>query len=85
MHYGINKAIGLKGIRYTDHLIDLNKYLAMLPGSNINVKICMTELNRILLNSMHNKCKNQEHVQGFRCESITFKIAVNMFEVMEIS
>ena len=27
----------------------------------------------------------QVYVQGFNCESITFKKAVNMFECMEIS
>ena len=33
---------------------------------------------------MPNSWSNQDSVQGFDCESISFKKAVNMFEIMEI-
>ena len=45
----------------------------------------MTELNEILLNIINNTWINQSYVQGFYCESITFKEAVNMFKRMEIA
>ena len=48
-------------------------------------KIGVPELNEILLNSMPTSWSKQVYVQGFDCESITFKKAVNMFESMEIS
>ena len=41
-------------------------------------------MNGIFLNSMPNSWSKQAYVQGFYCESITFKKAVNMFEHMEI-
>ena len=42
-------------------------------------------MNEILLNSMPNSWSNQAYVQVFYCKSITFKKAVNMFELMEIA
>ena len=45
----------------------------------------MTELDRILLNSMPNSWSNQAYVQVFDCESITFKGFLDMFEHMEIA
>ena len=50
----------------------------------MNDKIDITELNKIILNSMHNIWYRHAYVQGFDCESITFKKAVNMLERMEI-
>ena len=44
-----------------------------------------TELNEILLNSIPNSWSKQAYVQGFNCETISFKRSVNMFERMEIS
>ena len=44
----------------------------------------MTELNKILLNSIPNSWSNQAYLQGFYCKSITFKKSVNMFEHMDI-
>ena len=34
---------------------------------------------------MHNRWYRQAYVQGFDCESITFKKSVNMFECIEIT
>ena len=45
----------------------------------------ITELNEILLNSITNIWSNQSYVQGFDCDTISFKKAVNMFERMEIA
>ena len=47
--------------------------------------IGVPELNEILLNSMPTRWSKQVFVQGFYCESITLKKAVNIFERMEIS
>ena len=54
----------------------------MLLGGKISDNICMMEINEILLNSMPNIWSKQACVQGFYCEFITFKTAVNMFERM---
>ena len=51
----------------------------------MNDKIGVTKLNEILLNSIPRSWSRQAYVQGFDCESITFKKDVNMFERMEIS
>ena len=48
-------------------------------------KIGVTELNEILLNSMPNSWYKQAYVQGFDCEYILYKKAVNMFEHIEIA
>ena len=50
-------------------------------NDNINV----TELNKILLNSMHNSWSRHAYVQVFDCEYSTFKQAVNEFESMEFA
>ena len=63
-------------------MIDINEYLFVLPGAKASDKICEMELNAILLNSTPNIWSRQAYVQGFDCESITFKSAVNMFESM---
>ena len=39
----------------------------------------------IFLNNITNSWSKQAHVQGFGCEPIHFKAAVNMFEHMEIA
>ena len=75
----------LKVRRYAAHLIDLDEYLASFPGATMAYKIGVTELNTILLKSMPNIWYNQACVQGFDCESIILKKAVNMFERTEIS
>ena len=46
-------------------------------------KIGVIDLDGIFLNSMPNIWSKQSYVQGFDCEYITFKKAVNMFEPME--
>ena len=65
--------------------IDLNEYFASFPGGTFDSKISVTKLNEIILNSMTNSLSRHYYVQVFCCESITFKMAVNMFERMEIS
>ena len=72
MRHGMRRPHGVKVRCYADHLIDHDKYLALFPGATLTVKIGMTELNEILLNSMPNSCNKQVHVQVFDCESITF-------------
>ena len=78
------KTCRLKPRHYVDHLIDLNEYLASLPGANMTDKIGMTELNEILLNSMPNSWSKKLYVQVFDCESINFKKSINIFERKEI-
>ena len=69
--------------RYVERLIDLDNYLGSFPGATFTDKISLTKLNEILLNSMPNNWSKQGQVQGFDCESITLKKAVNIFERME--
>ena len=64
---------------YTDCLIELSNYL-----DSFLEKIGRTELNEIMLNSMPNSWRKRAYEQGFDCESIPLKKAVNMFERMEI-
>ena len=59
--------------RYAERLIDITEYLASFPGADLNENIGVTELNEILLNSMPNRWYRHACVQGFGCESITFK------------
>ena len=42
----------LKVRRYAARVIDLNEYLASFPGATMANKMDVTELNKILLNSM---------------------------------
>ena len=58
---------------YAARLIDLNDFLASLPGSTLSDKIGVTKLNEILLNSMPNSWSKQAYLQGFECESVLFK------------
>ena len=57
----------------------------MLPGTNMTDKIVMTEMDKILLNSMTNSWRKKAYVHIFDCGSITFKKDVNMFKRMDIS
>ena len=75
----------LKVRRYASRLIDLKEYLDSFPGGKLADTIGMMELNDFLLNSMPNSWSKQAYGQGFDCESITFKEAVNMFKHMDIS
>ena len=50
--------------------------------STLTDKISVTRINEILLNSMPNSWSKYTYMQGFGCESINFKKAVNMFERM---
>ena len=70
--------------RYVACLIDINDFFFPFPGDTLNDKISLTKLNEILLNSMPNNWYKLAYVQGFYCESITFKIFINMFGCMEI-
>ena len=85
MRCGMRNTRGLKGRCYAASLIDLNDYLDVLPGVKISDKMCVAELNEILLNIIRNSWSNQAYVQGFYCEYITFKEDVNMFKCMKIS
>ena len=76
------RSLKLRG--YAARLIELNEYFTVFPGENISDCFYVTELNKILLNSTPNICINQACIQGFDCEYITFKAAVNMFERMGI-
>ena len=75
----------LKVRRYAARLIDLNEYLSSFPGATMADNMGVTQLNKILLNSMPKIWSEQSYVQGFDCETIYFKKAVNMFERMENS
>ena len=82
---GMKKTRSLTVRRYAARLIYLNEHLASFPGSNLNDKIGVTKLNETLLKIMPNSWYKQAYVQGFDCEYITLKKAVNIFERMEIA
>ena len=65
--------------RYAARLIDLNDYLASFLGETLNDNIGVTKLKENLLNSTPNSWSRQAYVQGFGCESINLKKAVNLF------
>ena len=85
MWRGIKNPRRLKVGHYAARLIDLNEYLASFLGATLADKIEVTALDEIILNRMPNSWYKQAYVQGFDCESISFKKAVNMFECMEIT
>ena len=85
MRHVKGKPYSLKVRRCAACLIAINKYLSVFTGAKASYNTCLTELNGVLLNSMTNLCSNQAYVQGFDCESITFKSAVSMIERMEIA
>ena len=75
-----SKLGGLKERHYTARLIDLKKYLALLPGATFSDKIGVSGLNEILFNSMLNSWNKQAYVQGFDCEYIYFKNQLTCFD-----
>ena len=83
MHRGMKKRCGLKMRCNADRLVDLNEYFAVQPGVKIGDKICVAELNEILLISMPNRWSKHTYAQGFDCKYTTFKSDVNMFECMK--
>ena len=85
MCLGTRKPCGLKLIRYTAHITELNKYFSVFLGVKPSDKICDMDLNEIFLKSMPNIWSRQACVQRFYCESITFKESINVFECMEIA
>ena len=84
MRCGMRKPPSLKVIPYSARLIDINKFLAVFPGAKASYKICVTEINKLLLNRMLNIWSKQAYVQIFDLEYITLKAYVNMFGRMEI-
>ena len=79
------KPRSLKVRRYAARLIYFYEYLASFPGVTMADKIGVNKLNEIILNSTNNSWSKKACVQGFDYESIFKKIAVNMFERMEIA
>ena len=75
----------LKVRKNAARLIYLNEYLASFPGATMYYNMGVTELNEILLKSMSKSCSKQAYIQGFDCETISFKKDVNIFEHMEIT
>ena len=63
----------LKVRRYAVCLIDLNEYLASVPGSTMADNMRVTGLNEILLSSLTNSWWKQAYVQGFDFETIYLK------------
>ena len=79
MRHCMKNPCSLKVRRYAARLIDLNEYLASFPGTTMALQDRVTELNGILLNSMTNIWSKRAYEQGFYCETISFKNAVNIF------
>ena len=73
MRRGKRKPQELKVRRYDDRMIELNEYLALLPGAKASDKFFEMELNGIILNRMPNVWNRQAYVLGFDFEYITFK------------
>ena len=84
MLHGIKIPRALTVRRYSARLIDINEYLVSFPMETFNDKIVVPYINETLIYSMPNSWSKQAYVQGFDCESITFKKAFNTFENMEI-
>ena len=70
----MKKPRSLKVRCYTARLIDLNEYLALFPGATMSDNMGITELNKILSNSMSNSWSKKAYLQGFDCETIPLKI-----------
>ena len=75
----------LKVSHYLAHMVELNEYLAIFPGSKESDKLRETELNGIILHTIPNGCNMQDYGQFFYFEAVTLKQAINMFERMEVS
>ena len=74
MRHEMNNPCGLKLTFYDARLVGINQYLSVFPGVKESDKIWNTELNKILLNIIPNRCINQAYMQGFDYETITLKI-----------
>ena len=68
MRRGMKKPHALTVRRYAARLINLNEYLASFTGATLTAKFGITELNKILFNSMPNSWYKQAYVQSFDCE-----------------
>ena len=79
------KLHGLKVRCHSSSLVVLNEYLVVLPGKKISDNIYVTEINKILLNSMPNIWIKQAYVQGSDCGYITLKLVVDMYERIKIA
>ena len=71
MRCGMRKPRSLKVKCYATSFIDLNEYLAVLPGEKIIDKTCMMEQNDFSKKSTPNRWRKQAYVLGFDCENIT--------------
>ena len=81
MHHIMRNPVGIKVRRCAASMIVVNKYLDVLPGSNTSDKTFETELYEILMKNMSNTWSNKAYIQGFDCESITFKSAGNILNL----
>ena len=79
LRHGMRNPIKLKIRRYAAHLIELNEYLNIFPGSNMNNKIGGTELNEILLHNVSHGWGDQDFRWGFDFKYVPLKKATNMF------
>ena len=59
--------------RYDSCVIDINEYVTVFPRGNLYDIIGEMELNEIMLNSMQKNWIKHTYIQGFDCETITFK------------
>ena len=75
----------LRSRHYAAHMIKLNEYLAIFPGSNPTKRTVKTDRNYILLHSMPNGRIIQMFLHGFGFEMMPFKNEINMLESMEIA
>ena len=66
-------------------MVELNEYLDIFTGSDIDNKICEGEPNEILMNNTPNGWDNQDFMQGFDSETATYNKSINVFECMDIS
>ena len=65
MRCGMRNSRKLKVRRYDACIIDLNEYVSAFTGANESDKISETELKKVILNSMPNRCSKKEYVQVF--------------------
>ena len=82
MRRGMSNPSELKVRCYAASLVGNDEYLAAFPGAKSNYNISETELNKIILNIIPNGWSEQVYVQGFDCETITFRKAGNILERM---
>ena len=85
IHCGMRKPRPLKVRKYAVCLTNINDYLSVFFGLNVNNIIGDKELNEILLHSMTNGWGEQTFLQGFDFEAMPFfKTVINMFEHMKV-